>query len=146
VPGKVAIYVQSFPTRAVSNGNNITLGLVIVNGLGRSFTVPSACNGWLEAGLVNNVIDFDLVNGDVLCAGQEVQPGVTQLSRAVATTYQSCGQDAHARITPNSPHCLGSNHDIMPPLPIGTYALRIDTTDIPEAVIPDSVAISLTNS
>jgi hypothetical protein len=144
--GKVAIYVESPPKHLVSNGRSFTVHLVLVNGLGHSFPVQNACNGWLNAGLVSRTIGFDFISNLMLCKrALMVKPGITRISRTVITTYPECSQDP---VEPKSrtPRCGGPKHNVMPKLPPGAYHLKFDTLEIPNAHIATPVEITLTKS
>jgi hypothetical protein len=127
-----------------ADGRSFTVGLVLANGLGRSFTVPDVCDGWLDVGLVSSTISFDAASEDVGCAGQVIPTGLTRLTRTVQTTYGACSGARDASVTKNFPVCIGPGTDQIPPLPPGIYHLRFDTANIPHAVTPGSVKIILT--
>ena len=143
IAGKVAVYVHVASTRVVANGQPITVEVVLVNDLGRSFEVTGACDGWLDVGLANRTIAFEPAYADVGCSNDTIPTGVTTLTRTVETTYYGCSQDPTAKATANFPICTGSAHDQIPPLPPGTYHLALDTSEIPHPDLREAITITL---
>lgn len=144
IPGMVAIYVKTAPRTAPSDGRPLRVRLLIVNDLGHAFAVPDACNGWLVAGLTAGSQRFEWLNGAVACPSHVVRTGATTVARTVATTYQECSPDPAAAVAVGDPPCVGPQRDRLPPLPPGNYHLALDTTSIPEAVLPRPVTVTLT--
>lgn len=142
IPGEVAIYVAGLPTRIVANGRSFVVRLVVVDGLGHSFAIPGACNGWLDAGLTSPAIPFESFDGGVACPAQAIGPGETQVSRTVITTYPQCSQEP-TQSDPAGPRCTGPEHNQPPVLPPGRYRLSVDTTWFPHAHVEGLVGVML---
>jgi hypothetical protein len=144
IPGKVAIYVKRAPVRIASGAPDFKVRLVLVNGLGHSFAVGNACNGWLVPSLATSKFSSQPGSGLVGCAAHIVAPGTTQILRILGTSYSSCSGDRSQRPSLALPVCTGRHHDTIPPLPPGRYQLAIDTTTIPDALRRDHVRIIVT--
>lgn len=143
VPGKVALYLDAVPKHVVASKRSFTVELVIVNGLGRSFSLPNACDGWLLVNLASGPNVFEPGNGLVGCAPQIVPAGTTRVSREVGMTYDGCDQDPGATPSATMPLCGGPNHDEMPLLPPGRYRLQPDIAGVPHPIVPDPVTVIL---
>jgi hypothetical protein len=146
VPGHVALYVTVPDSRVPADGRNFNVVIVLVNGLGRSFIIPGACNGWIFAGLRSSTV-FSGFPGDggVYCAGRTIAPGHTRTTLNVSTGYDGCSADPATRPTPSMPRCTGpSGQPTVPNLPPGTYHLQLSTPDIPDAVIRGQTTVVLT--
>lgn len=143
IPGKVAIYVAQAPASVAYGGPDFPVRLVLVNGLGHSFAVAGACDGWLIASLATSTITSEPGDGLVACADHLVRPGTTRITRTVGTTYSSCSSDPVTPPDVADPECLGRHHQTIPPLPPGRYNLALDTTSIPHATIPAPATITI---
>jgi hypothetical protein len=146
IAGKVAIYVRVAQTRLADDGRPFDAELVLINGLGRSFVVPAACNGWLAVGLASSSITSRPLYTLMGCAGLTVPVGLTDIRRTVQTTYSGCTQNRQDKATANAPTCLGNTSNLLPPLPPGAYRLQLDTHAIPNAVVRTPVTITLVKS
>ena len=145
VAGKVAIYVVGAPSRISSAITSFDVEIILVNSLGRPFSVNDACNGWLGAGLSSTQFRWGYANGQVGCNGITVPEGTSETTRQISTRYSQCSQDLSTPPTVDDPRCLPPDQGLVPKLPAGNYHLTLDTSQIPQAVEPHPVLVTITS-
>lgn len=116
----------------------------IVNSTASPVVVPDACNGIVQVYLAAQHSEGGFASGLVACASKTLPVGTTRLPVVVPTAYRECRQGSASQ-APGMVPCGGRRHNVMPPLPAGTYvANTFFTRTAPQLRAPAGVRISLT--